>query len=147
MEAGTYAELAEALPPKWCVIALNQRAHGHNDHAEHLSWDAFIGDFVAFLEHLDIEGPAALAGNSLGGIVAFRFAARFPAKVRAMIVEAAPAVVDGDMDVMRQWGGSLPNARGAQSEGWRAARLVGRAVVLSDFGRVGPRFLSRCACR
>jgi esterase len=116
MEAGTYAELAEALAPKWRVIALDQRGHGHSDHAEDLSWDAFIGDLVAFLDHLDIEGPAVLAGNSLGGIVAFRFAARFPAKVRAMIVEEAPAVVDGDMDFMRQWAGVYPTREALQAK-------------------------------
>jgi esterase len=33
MEAGTYADLAEALAPKWRVIALDQRGHGHSDHA------------------------------------------------------------------------------------------------------------------
>ena len=114
MEAGTYAELAEALAPKWRVIALDQRGHGHSDHAEDLSWNAFIGDLAAFLDHLN--GPTILAGNSLGGTVAFRFAARFPAKVRAMIVEEAPAEYDGDLDFMREWAGVYPTREALEAK-------------------------------
>ena len=98
------------------MIALDQRGHGHSDHADDLSWDAFIGDLAAFLDHLNIDGPAVLAGNSLGGTVAFRFAARFPAKVRAMIVEEAPAEVDGDFDFMRQWAGVYPTREALQAK-------------------------------
>jgi esterase len=116
MEAGTYAELAEALAPKWRVIALDQRGHGHSDHADDLSWNAFIGDLAAFLDHLNIVERAILAGNSLGGTVAFRFAARFPAKVRAMIAEEAPAEVDGDFDFMRQWAGVYPTREALQAK-------------------------------
>jgi esterase len=108
MEAGTYADFAEALAPKWRVIALDQRGHGHSDHSDDLSWDAFIGDLAAFLDHLNIYGPTILAGNSLGGTVAFRFAARCPGKVRAMIVEEAPAVMAPDFDFMRAWAGVYP---------------------------------------
>lgn len=108
MEAGTYADLANALAPKWRVIALDQRGHGHSDHSDDLSWDAFLGDLDAFLEHLNIDEPVILAGNSHGGTVAFRFAARYPAKVRAMIVEESPAEQDAHLDFMREWSGVYP---------------------------------------
>jgi esterase len=108
MEAGTYTDLAEELAPQWRLIALDQRGHGHSDHADDLSWDAFIGDLAAFLAHLKIDEPVILAGNSLGGTVAFRFAARWPGKVRAMIVEEAPAEYDGDLNFMREWAGIYP---------------------------------------
>jgi esterase len=116
MEAGTYADLAEALAPKWRVIALDQRGHGHSDHADDLSWDAFIGDLAAFLDHLNIDAPAILAGNSLGGTVAFRFAARFPAKVRAMIVEEAPAVQDAELGFIREWAGVYPTREALEAK-------------------------------
>ena len=116
MEAGTYAELAEALAPKWRVIALDQRGHGHSDHAEDLSWDAFVGDLAAFLNHLNMVEPAILAGNSLGGTVAFRFAARFPAKVRAMIVEEAPAEENAELNFMREWAGVYPTREALEAK-------------------------------
>lgn len=116
MEAGTYAGLAEALAPKWRVIALDQRGHGHSDHTDDLSWDAFIGDLVAFLDHLKIGEPAIIAGNSLGGTVAFRFAARWPAKVRAMIVEESPAEADGDLGFIREWAGVYPTREALEAK-------------------------------
>ena len=108
MEAGSYAHLAKALAPQWRVIALDQRGHGHSDHADDLSWDAFMGDLGAFLDHLGIDRPVTLAGNSLGGTVAFRFAARHPERVRALIVEEAPAEEDADLEFMREWAGTHP---------------------------------------
>jgi esterase len=116
MEAGTYAELAEALAPTWRVIALDQRGHGHSDHPIDLSWEAFIGDLAAFLDHLEIDQPVILAGNSLGGTVVFRFAARYPKKVRAMIVEESPATAGGDFDFMRAWAGVYPTREALRSK-------------------------------
>lgn len=109
MEAGTYADLAAALAPDWRVIALDQRGHGHSDKPGDLSWDAFIGDLSAFLVHLGIEQPVVLAGNSHGGIVAFRYAARNPGKVSAMIIEESPVVEDAKLDFIRAWEGTFPS--------------------------------------
>lgn len=108
MEAGTYADLAEALAPEWRIVALDQRGHGHSDHAKDLSWNAFIGDLAAFLEHLKVNEPAILIGNSLGGTVAFRYAARNPGGVRAMVIEESPAVAKADLGFMRDWAGIYP---------------------------------------
>ena len=108
MEAGTYADLAEALAPEWRVIALDQRGHGHSDHSTDLSWDAFIGDLAAFLDHLGIDQPVVVIGNSLGGTVAFRYAARSPERVRAMVIEESPAEEDADLVFMRAWAGTYP---------------------------------------
>lgn len=108
MESGTYEGLAEALAPEWRIIALDQRGHGYSSHSNDLSWDAFISDLGAFLDHLHLGDPVILAGNSLGGTVAFRFAARYPQRVSAMIVEESPAEEDSDLDFMRQWAGVYP---------------------------------------
>jgi esterase len=116
MEAGTYADLADALAPKWRVIALDQRGHGHSDHADDLSSDAFIGDLAAFLDHLNIDGPTIIAGNSIGGTVAFRFAARWPGKVRAMIVEEATPEQGGDFGFMREWAGVYPTREALEAK-------------------------------
>lgn len=98
------------------MIALDQRGHGHSDPADDLPWDAFISDLVAFLDHLQIDGPVVLAGNSLGGTVAFRYAARHPEKVRALIVEESPVVEDGDLDFMHQWTGVYPTREALEAK-------------------------------
>lgn len=108
MEASTFAELAEALAPRWRVLALDQRGHGYSDHSEDLSWDAFIGDLGAFIDHLTIKTPVNLLGNSLGGVVAFRYAARNPAKVKAMVIEESAAVLNPDFNFIRTWAGKYP---------------------------------------
>ena len=96
------------LAPEWRVVALDQRGHGHSDKPEDLSWDAFIGDLGALIDHLGLTGPVALVGNSLGGTVAFRFAAQHPERVRAMVIEESPAFEDADLDFMRAWDGVHP---------------------------------------
>jgi esterase len=108
MEAGTWSALAEALAPEWRVIALDQRGHGHSDKPDDLSWDAFIGDLEALLDHLGIVQPIPLIGNSIGGAVAFRFAARHPDRVTAMVIEESPALQDADFGFMRAWDGVFP---------------------------------------
>jgi esterase len=108
MEAGTWTSLAEALAPQWRVIALDQRGHGYSDKPDDLSWEAFMGDLEALLDHLGIAGPVPLIGNSLGGTVAFRFAARQPDRVAAMLIEESPAVEDAHLDFMRVWEGVFP---------------------------------------
>jgi esterase len=108
MESSTWIPLAEALAPEWRLIALDQRGHGHSDKPADLSWDAFIGDLDAFLGHLRLTEPVALIGNSHGGMVAFRFAARYPQRVSAMVIEESPAVEDAHLDFMRSWEGVFP---------------------------------------
>ena len=108
MEAGSYADVAKALAPEWRIFALDQRGHGHSGHSKDLSWNAFIGDLAAFLEHLQINEPTVLMGNSHGGMVAFRYAARNPGRVRAMVIEESPVVQKANLDFMREWAGIYP---------------------------------------
>jgi pimeloyl-ACP methyl ester carboxylesterase len=63
--------------------------HGHHNEA-----DAFAS-LAAFHQHLEV-GPAAVLGRSLGGVNAYQFAARHPAKVSKLMVEDIGAVVDCD---------------------------------------------------
>lgn len=60
------------------------------------------------LDQPGIVKPVALIGNSLGGTAAFRFAARRPDRVAAMVIEESPAVEDGNLDFMRAWDGVFP---------------------------------------
>ena len=135
MEAGTYADAASALEPEWRILSLDQRGHGHSEKPDDLSWGAFIDDLEAFLDHLGISEPAVLMGNSLGGTVAFRFAARAPHRVRAMIIEESPAVEDSDLAFMRQWSGMFPTREALlQAVGERMAWSIEPSIRKTEEG-------------
>lgn len=94
-EASTFAPLAEALAPRWRVLALDQRGHGESDRAHSYERDGYVADVAAFHRHLGI-GPVAVLGHSLGGVNAYQFAARHADRVSALVVEDIGAVVDSD---------------------------------------------------
>lgn len=104
MEGLTYVPLARALAPEWRVIALDQRGHGHSDHATRYLCDDYLGDLSALFDHLDIA-KAALLGNSLGGVNVYQFAARQPARVTSLVIEDIGAVIDDDVGFAVAWGG------------------------------------------
>ena len=47
MTASTFESLAAALVPEWRVIALDQRGHGHSDHAANYTRNDYVGDIEA----------------------------------------------------------------------------------------------------
>jgi esterase len=130
MEAVTFAPLAAALAPGWRVIALDQRGHGHSDHAPReggYSREAYLADVAALYDHLGIE-TAVLLGNSLGGVNAFQFAARHPEKVRALIVEDIGVVLSEDLRFTFAWGGTFPTRQAlAERVGERLAPYLADA--------------------
>ncbi|WP_245642104.1 alpha/beta fold hydrolase [Nonomuraea candida] len=90
--ARAFAPLAAALAPRHRLIALEQRGHGHSDRGDgDFSPDAYVADAAAFLRGLNL-GPVVVLGHSMGGVVAFRLAARHPDLVRALIVEEGGAL-------------------------------------------------------
>ncbi|WP_431887864.1 alpha/beta fold hydrolase [Nocardiopsis alba] len=91
--ASTFSATASYLAPEFRIIALDQRGHGRSDHGGDLGSDAFVDDALALLEHLD-QGPALLLGHSMGGVVAYRLAARRPDLVRALVIEDVGSVTD-----------------------------------------------------
>ncbi|TDD47515.1 alpha/beta hydrolase [Nonomuraea terrae] len=89
--ARMFAHLAGALGPRYRVIALEQRGHGHSGRDGDFGPDAYVADAAAFLRDLG-AGPVVVLGHSMGGVVAFRLAARHPELVRALVVEEGGAV-------------------------------------------------------
>ncbi len=108
MEAATYVPLASSLAPEWRVIALDQRGHGESDHAKTYTREDYLGDLDALFAHLGLNG-AVLLGNSLGGINAYQFAARFPSRVRALIIEEIGVAVSVDSSFVLAWSGTFPS--------------------------------------
>lgn len=141
MEAGTWVGLGEAVSPDFHVYALDQRGHGHSDKPDALGWDDYIRDLEHFVAHLGLSEPVVLAGNSLGGTVAFRYAARHPERVRAMIVEESPAVEDVDVEFIRPWEGIFETREALQAAvGERFWWSVEPSAVQTDDGRWTLRF-------
>lgn len=108
MEGATFTSLAEALAPRFRVVALDQRGHGHSDHAPSYGRQDYLGDVAAWLDHLGQRDPVVLLGHSLGGVNAYQLAARQPARVRALVIEEIGATVDADVDFVRSWAGVFP---------------------------------------
>ncbi|MER0245469.1 alpha/beta hydrolase [Streptomyces sp. HSW2009] len=92
-EAAAFAPLAAALAPRWRLIALDQRGHGESDRATRYARDDYVADVLAFHQWLGL-GPVPLIGHSLGGVNAYQFAARHPARVSRLIVEDIGADLD-----------------------------------------------------
>ena len=107
MEAVTFAPLAEVLAPEWRIIALDQRGHGYSDHASSYTRDDYLGDLEALFEHLSLT-DAVLLGNSLGGINAYQFAARHPAKIRCLIIEDIGTEIADNLNFVLPWDGQFP---------------------------------------
>ncbi|TDB94987.1 alpha/beta hydrolase [Actinomadura sp. 7K534] len=105
--ARRFAPLAAALAPGHRVIALEQRGHGHSGRDGDFGPDAYVADAAEFLRGLGL-GPVIVLGHSMGGVAAFRLAARHPELVRALIVEEGgadnrpPAIPHPVLDV-RGW--------------------------------------------
>lgn len=109
MEASTYAPIAAALAPRWRVVSLDQRGHGDSEHSGDYSIEAFLGDIEGLLDHLGATRPVVLMGNSMGATNAFRFAARHPGRVRALVNEEGPAEEASDLGFVLPWAGVFPS--------------------------------------
>ncbi len=138
MEAATYSPLAVALAPEWRLVALDQRGHGYSNHAASYTRNDYIEDLSALFRHLGLN-RAVLLGNSLGGVNAYQFAARYPSMVRGLIIEDIGTEISVDVEFILNWGGTcrtsdeleekigarlLPYLRESfreTSEGWRLA--------------------------
>jgi len=116
MEAATFEPLASALAPAWRVLALDQRGHGHTDHAFTYNRADYMGDLEAFWGHLGL-GQAVLWGNSLGGANAYQFAARHPGRVPGLVIEDIGPVIQVDLSFVLAWGGTFPDPGGPRREG------------------------------
>jgi pimeloyl-ACP methyl ester carboxylesterase len=74
------------LAQRWHVYALDLRGNGCSGWVpDKYSFQDFLEDNAKFLERLN--APAVLVGHSIGGIVALMLAARYPNRVKGLIIE------------------------------------------------------------
>ena len=78
------------LTDRYHVAALDLRNHGSSPHADEMTYEAMVGDVMAWM---DAQGLAqvTLLGHSMGGKVAMLLACRHPQRVtRLIVVDIAP---------------------------------------------------------
>jgi pimeloyl-ACP methyl ester carboxylesterase len=77
------------------VIAPDLRGHGESPVPDGIyTMDEMADDVVELLETLEISGPVVVGGLSMGGYVALSLAARYPTRVRALILMDTRAAAD-----------------------------------------------------
>jgi len=103
MSSAVFAEALSNLSDSFRVLAPDLRGHGGSDGGQAYTLDALVADLRLWVEHLDLE-PAALAGWSLGGELALRWALDAPQCFsRLLLLSTTPKFVAGD-----DWAHGLP---------------------------------------
>ena len=121
--AHTWDSTAAALSERFRVLALDQRGHGDSDWAPVYGSRAMVQDVSRFVDALELD-RFVLMGLSMGGNVAYMFAASHPDRVDRLIIldigpEISPVGLDritrslGESDVFASEDEAVAQARAA----------------------------------
>ena len=80
----------DALSDEFRTVAVNHRARTERWQGPYDLWD-LADDLKAFLDDIGLERPV-VAGMSMGGYVALRFALRYPERTRGIVMIASTAL-------------------------------------------------------
>ncbi len=83
--ARAFDPFAREMQKQYRVVALDQRGHGETDWAAIYSTEQAVDDLEAFRLALGLE-RFSLLGQSMGGTVAFLYAARNPDRVKRLVL-------------------------------------------------------------
>lgn len=98
-----FEPLLPHLPPSIHVFVPTLRGHGEASRpAEGYRLDDYVEDLVNFMEALEIDS-AIIAGHSLGGSIALRFAAVYPEKTLGLVLIGASISRPADLKVQKLW--------------------------------------------
>ncbi len=92
------------------VLAIDMRGHGDSEWASDGNYEGrtLLTDLAAFIEQLQLT-QVTLVGESLGGIVAFAFAAMNPALVKALaVVDIGPEICPKGLQEIQQSASTRP---------------------------------------
>jgi 3-oxoadipate enol-lactonase len=94
-DARIWDAVIESVSGSYRVLSYDKRGHGLSDalHGDYALAD-HIGDLAGLLDHVGIE-RLALAGVSIGGVIAQGFALRYPRRLAALVLcDTAPRIGD-----------------------------------------------------
>jgi pimeloyl-ACP methyl ester carboxylesterase len=113
---GLWEAQAEALAESWRVIAYDARGHGRSGTGDGpWAFEDLVDDLLGVLDGHGVD-RAVIAGISMGGYAALRFAEREPARVRALVLADTRSEADGDAAKLKRAGGlRLLRAGGAKA--------------------------------
>lgn len=80
-----WVSIAGRLSSDFTVILPDQRNHGQSSHSHIHTYDAMADDLHELLEELHID-KFLLAGHSMGGKTAMKFALKWPEKLNALVI-------------------------------------------------------------
>ncbi len=80
-----WTTMARCLSEHFEVWTVDLRNHGTSPHATAMTYPAMAADLAAFLDREQLEKPV-LAGHSMGGKVAMRFAVESPDRISGLVV-------------------------------------------------------------
>lgn len=97
---GTDARIWDAvianLGDRYCILSYDKRGHGLSDvPTGDYSIDDHVADLLGLLEHLNVN-RLALAGVSVGGMIAQAFAARYGTRLQALVLCDTAARIGSD---------------------------------------------------
>jgi len=110
--AEAFAATIESLPPRYRVMAPDQRGHGRSQHVGaggYYHFPDYVMDLDAVLNALTTpeEPLPVLVGHSMGASVALYFAGAFPERLRALVLVDGLGPPSGDPaaapQLMRRW--------------------------------------------
>jgi pimeloyl-ACP methyl ester carboxylesterase len=97
----SYQPVLDRLPDGVRAVAVSQRGHGESDKPETgYRVEDFAADVVPLLDALNLE-RAVLVGHSGSCLVARRVALDHPSRVAGLILEASPATLRDDAQLLR----------------------------------------------
>jgi pimeloyl-ACP methyl ester carboxylesterase len=77
--------VARALASTLHVVVPDLRGHGESAWAADYALDSFVSDLEQLVDQLALP-PFALLGHSLGAVIAYTYAARYPGRVRRLVL-------------------------------------------------------------
>lgn len=117
-----------SLSQRYRVLAYDKRGHGLSDAPSgDYGIEDQVADLAGLLDHAGI-GDLALAGVSIGGLIAQAFALRYPRRLRALVLcdtaprLGEPAIWNGRVETIRR--GGLIAIADAVMERWFSERFL-----------------------
>ncbi len=84
-----WGRVAEELGRRWRIHIPDLRGHGRSDWPGAYSFELMRDDVAAMIDALGLE-RVRLIGHSMGGVVAYLYAMRYPERVERLVLEDVP---------------------------------------------------------